>query len=342
MKRLLLLAFGLSACASNAPVPYPTVMPSGETDAVASVDDAADDPAIWVHPTDSSKSLILGTDKKVGLHAYDLSGKEVQFLKLPDPNNVDLRQGISIGSLSGDFAVTSNRGNNTFSILRVTENGAEDLVQLPAVTPEPYGICMAGGAQPLVAITHKTGELDIYAIDYDGTFKADRIGTDHVPGVQMEGCVFDEANGVLYVGYEEVGIFRFDLGLIDRPVAPSTIDVMGSDTRLIADIEGLTIYKTGEKSGYLIASVQGDNSYQVYDRESGRPALRFRITNGPAADGAEETDGLDVSSAPLGAAYPKGLLVVQDGFNRGDQGRQNFKLVDWRKVEALMQKSELQ
>jgi 3-phytase len=39
--------------------------------------DAADDPAIWVHPVDPALSLVLGTDKKGGLNVFDLEGKRL-------------------------------------------------------------------------------------------------------------------------------------------------------------------------------------------------------------------------------------------------------------------------
>ncbi|HEV2950851.1 MAG TPA: phytase, partial [Actinomycetota bacterium] len=62
-----------------------------ETDPVAHGGDAADDAAIWVHPTDPALSTIIGTDKLGGLAVYDLSGAQLQLL---DParrmNNVDL------------------------------------------------------------------------------------------------------------------------------------------------------------------------------------------------------------------------------------------------------------
>ena len=44
-------------------------------------------------------------------------------------------------------------------------------------------------------------------------------------------------------------------------------------------------------------------------------------------DGTSSTDGIDVMSAPLGAGFPNGLFVAQDGDN--DSGNQNFKLVPW-------------
>ena len=44
--------------------------------------DAADDAAIWIHPTDPSQSTIIGTDKSDdghGLVVYDLSGRELFY-----------------------------------------------------------------------------------------------------------------------------------------------------------------------------------------------------------------------------------------------------------------------
>ena len=39
-----------------------------------------DDPAIWLHPTDRSKSLIIGTDKDPdgALYVFDLAGRIIE------------------------------------------------------------------------------------------------------------------------------------------------------------------------------------------------------------------------------------------------------------------------
>jgi len=52
-----------------------------------------DDPAIWIHPTNTSSSLIIGTDKDSdgGLYLYDLNGKIIKkSIPLKRPNNVDV------------------------------------------------------------------------------------------------------------------------------------------------------------------------------------------------------------------------------------------------------------
>ena len=64
-----------------------------QTDPVATTEDAADDPAVWVHPTDPARSLVIGTNKKAGLVVYELTGKTVQVLDDGRMNNVDVVQG---------------------------------------------------------------------------------------------------------------------------------------------------------------------------------------------------------------------------------------------------------
>jgi 3-phytase len=64
----------------------------------------------------------------------------------------------------------------------------------------------------------------------------------------------------------------------------------------------------------------------IYRREKDNAYVKtFSITGGNGIDAVEDTDGIDVTMANLGAAFPEGVFVAQDGLN--DQGNQNFKLV---------------
>jgi 3-phytase len=54
-------------------------------------------------------------------------------------------------------------------------------------------------------------------------------------------------------------------------------------------------------------------------------------------DGVSETDGLEVTSAALGPAYPGGLLVAQDGRNIAPAQRQNFKFVSWADIARVLE-----
>ena len=109
----------------------------------------------------------------------------------------------------------------------------------------------------------------------------------------------------------------------------------GFGGRIAADTEGLTIYETGKRSGTLLVSSQGDNTFYTYDRQTNRPLKHFEVADGPIADSSQDCDGADAVSTPL-PGYPHGLLVVQDGDNTpvelGSDGEArvdtNFKFVD--------------
>ena len=62
-----------------------------ETESVTSLGDAADDPAIWFNELNPTESLIFGTDKRKGIHVYDIYGNELAFSRLGATNNIDLR-----------------------------------------------------------------------------------------------------------------------------------------------------------------------------------------------------------------------------------------------------------
>ncbi len=108
---------------------------------------------------------------------------------------------------------------------------------------------------------------------------------------------------------------------------------------LTADVEGLSIYYGPGDSGYLIASSQGSDNFVVYDRAGDNSFVGiFHIVADDilGIDGVSETDGLDVTAANLGTAFPNGVFVAQDGRNIAPDERQNFKLVPWQRIAEAM------
>lgn len=98
------------------------------------------------------------------------------------------------------------------------------------------------------------------------------------------------------------------------------------------DIEGLAIYNHSDGDGYLIASSQGNDSYAVFERKPpNKYTGSFKIVDSPTIDGSQKTDGIEVTSTPLGKNFPAGLFVTQDGENtdNGAASPQNFKLIRW-------------
>lgn len=319
--------------------PAPTVTALHETDPVETVDDAADDPAIWRNAADPARSLIVGTDKKAGLHVHDLQGRRISFTPSPRLNNVDLREGVNIGGTPGVLVAASDREdelNAKMALFRLdTAAGrAVPLGALPVGPGEAYGMCLWRRAEDGALfgfVVQKDGRIDQLAIDASGAQPTARLVRSLKLGTQSEGCVADDRTGILYVSEEDVGIWRFeaDPSGSAEAIAISKVD----NDRLYADAEGMALAPIGADGGYLVASSQGDNAYVLYRLPDLSYAGRFRIADG-VVDGVSETDGIEVMLGDYGPEFPEGLMVAQDGDNA--PATQNFKIVDWREVKRAL------
>ena len=327
------------------------VAAAAETTPVPDACDAADDPAVWVDESDPEASLIVATNKLRGLVVYGLDGAVVSTNDVGRVNNVDLRDGVDVGDEDTIVVAATNRTTWTIDVLELDpDSGALTPLLDAPISPDfdedPYGLCLYRSAA--------TGDLYVFANDQGGAVEQWRLdpgdtgltGTrvrSWAVGSQTEGCVADDANGWLFIGEEEVGIWRYraepGLSTAER-VAVDRVGVgEPAGGHLASHVEGLSIYAPpggGPDDGFLVASSQGNHAYVVYDRTPPH-AYRgtFRVGEAGAVDGVEDTDGLHVVSAPLGPRYPMGLLVVQDGVNLapdGAEANQNFKLVSWEDV----------
>ncbi len=318
----------------------PVVYAVAETTAVKTLDDAADDPAIWVNTAKPSDSRILGTDKKSGVAVYSLSGELKQFLDIGYPNNIDLRQNVTVGNWQGDLVIASNRQADTVTVMSMSPDGLTRLGDFPSLMPEPYGACLGLiDDTAVVFITYKHGNVLAHALSDIEPGNITQTPVGHTAyATQLEGCVVDDAASSIVIGEEAAGVWRNSLSFNEGMLLfshPQVIDSVDGPSGITADVEGITLYESANKQ-WLVVSSQGNDSYAVYDK-AGVFAGRFRITAGDTIDGAQETDGIAVTHANLGDRYPEGILVAQDGFNREEM--QNFKIVDWRDVRAALKLS---
>ncbi|MBM1198756.1 phytase [Pseudomonas fragi] len=332
-------ALAWKATPASLPPVLVSVKPAVQTEVVMSQGDAADDPAIWVHPQTPALSRVLGTNKQQGLEVYDLQGKRVQHLPVGRLNNVDVRPGFELGGRTVDLAVATNRDHSSLSVFSIDR--ATGTVQAAGEIATPvtdiYGLCL---------FKAPSGEIYSFANDKDGTFVQHRLYTkgDKVEGelvrqfkvaTQPEGCVADDRNQRLFIGEEDVAVWAVDA----RPDQPATLtSVIKVGGPVHDDIEGMGLYQT-EKDNYLVISSQGNDSYVVVDAEPPyalRGAFRVGVNAAAGIDGASETDGLEVTSANLGGAWSKGMLVVQDGRKRMPEQAQNFKYIPWSEVAKAL------
>ncbi|MGD9810063.1 MAG: phytase [Sphingobium sp.] len=336
----------LPACAGGgggvAPLPAVNVHASAETAPVGTGNaDAADDPAIWRNPADPAASLIVGTDKKAGLYVYGLDGKVKSFLDAGAVNNVDL-----LGGSEQALVVASDRNDLANSKLALFTLRFDDPVLKPlgAVESGPgeaYGVCLQRRD-----VSADLSALTAYAAIKDGTVREimltrrgdggydGRVRRQWKLASQIEGCVTSPRSGDLYIGEEDVGIWRIRAMIMDAAPQPEVFATVGSEGGLVADVEGLAYAMNPDAKDLLLASSQGDNAYAVFDTTDGKLLGRFRIADGTEIDGTSETDGIELMLGDFGPTFPGGLFIAQDGSNPG--AAQNFKLVSWQAiVDAL-------
>ena len=317
----------------------PNIYASYETPPVVTAEDAADDPAIVINFDNPADSLIFGTDKKSGVYLYDLKGNELSYAPLGNINNIDVRQlndkvfvtatNRSIQAIEywifnqNDFFNTSNHAD-IFSTA-ITTSTTPSAINI-------YGICMGLiNNTPVAFVTEDMGpSVELWTLD-----NAALVGT-FDNGGESEGCVFDDENQVLFISEEETnGVLKaYDLSQ-DLPFeSPFIVDSRKGN--IGGDPEGVALYKTSATEGYVVLSSQGDNKYNLYDRNVPYAFITsFQISDQDGGiDGTSDTDGISVSSFNFGGEFSKGLMVVQDGYNYdGDELKnQNFKIVPFKSV----------
>src|SRR5437867_11686899 len=120
MKRMLWLV-GITVASLSAAMAT-TVQPEAraQTAPVPHNGDAADDPAVWIHPQDPALSLVLGTDKRGGLHTYNMDGSAHELVSDGSrPNNVDVLYGFKLDGRTVDLAIATVRAGKKEMGVRV-------------------------------------------------------------------------------------------------------------------------------------------------------------------------------------------------------------------------------
>ena len=183
----------------------------------------------------------------------------------------------------------------------------------------------------------------------------------------IEGMVFDQKSGHLFLAQEDVGIWKLDIGkhtgnpeLVDKVRSygiPYTRTWDDQEEEYIcqlledqnpgyggqflhADVEGLTIFQGNKEKSFLLASSQGNSTFVIYSMDQfSEPKGIFRIYDPEHPDKpVEHCDGAMVTHQNLGGEFREGLMVVQDGNDdqTNTEERTNFKFISWKSIaEAL-------
>jgi 3-phytase len=327
----------------------------------AGTKDTVDDITIWADPVDRTRSVVIGADHgNSTVEVYDLAGERIQRIEVAEANNIDSRTGFTLAGSTVDLVGVAGGGSRggKMTFFRV----GSDTRQLTNVTAggflrvnSGYGFCMyrspVNGALYAFGVNPGGQVEQVELFDDGGMVNGRVVRTVEVePGAvdtaggnpqgndALEGCVADDGTGKLYVGEESYGIWKYGAeptdpaGSDDRTLVDGTEP--GPGGHIVPHVEGLTIVHGPAGSGYLLASSQGDYTYNVYRREEPHEFVRkVQVAGGSEADGCERTDGIDAALGDFGPAFPQGIFVCQDNTNTEPAaGGQNFKYVPLEQV----------
>ena len=323
---LVLISMYIFGCTKNNETSVNSIKPIVITEPVI-VD--SDDPAIWIHPDDPAKSIVLGTDKGGNLFAFDLDGKIIKSATgYQRFNNVDVEYGLMLNGKPIDIAVTTDRDAKMFHVFSLPDLTQIDGGGIPAFEGEEFGRPMgmaiykrpADGAFFAVA-SRKQGPSGSYLWQYRleddgvGNVKFTKVrafgdwsGIDDAGDGEIEAVAIDDDLGYIYYSDEVSGIRKYQA---DPDAPDANVELAHFGTKGFAsDREGISIYKTGESTGYILVSDQQANAFRIFPREGDgenphkHPLLKVVhvFTNG--------SDGSEVTNVALNSNFPKGLFVA--------------------------------
>ena len=300
----------------------------------------SDDPAIWVNSKDPAASLIIGTDKEVngGLYVFDLHGKVVKtVLELGRPNNVDIAYGFKLNDELVDIVITTERSNNQLRIFSVPDMEPIDnggLKVFEGVDERgPMGIALYSTSDGvLYAIVGRTdGPLEGYLWQYriedagNGNVKLVKVREfGKYSGVkEIEAIAVDNELGFVYYADEAFGVRKY---YANPAMGNEELALFGTDD-FGRDIEGISIYKTDDKTGYILISDQQVGTFNIYPREGTLEDQNRHQLIKSVELMTLESDGSEVSSTNLGPEFPKGIFVAMST-------DKTFHIYDWRDIAS--------
>lgn len=244
---------------------------------------SGDDPAIWVHPTDSTRSVVVVTAKEGGLRVYDLGARELQSVEAtPAPgegtvdgrfNNVDIARGVPLAGERVDVAVVSDRYNDQVRFYAIDPAGAG--------TAEPLREVTAPGLPWL--FSESRDEVDEAHTAYGLTVWQPEGGAAHAV-VTQEG-----ATTLATVRIEEVAPGLLGYRDVDTTVMPSSFDLPDGTTWVPCEepgagphLEGLAV---DQESAVLYAAQEDVGLWRLpLPFGSGEPVLVDRVRDFGVAD----------------------------------------------------------
>lgn len=287
-----------------------------------------DDPAIWVHPTDPSKSLVIGTDKDENgaLYVYDLQGKIVKIVDgLKRPNNVDIEYGLMLNGKKTDIAIAAERLTHKlriFSLPEMEEIDGGGIEIFVGETGENFRDLMG------ISIYKNPKDEKIYAIagrksgPTDGTYLWQYLLSDNGKGKvkaelvrkfgnysgkkEIEAIAVDDALGYVYYCDENVGVRKY---YADPEKGNEELALFATEG-FTDDNEGISIYTLEDGTGYILVSDQQANQFHIFPREGSKENPHQHDLIKIIKTSTNHSDGCEASNVAFNDTFKNGLFVA--------------------------------
>lgn len=300
--------------------PLPQVDWTLQTPVIAAPGDG-DDPAIWLHPTDPTKSLVIATAKNGGLRVYDLNAAQVQSL-LPGSalvdgsnqasrlNNVDVQYGFKLADGSrADVAVFTDRGQDRLRMFRITGTPGAPLQEIAMSASSPSRLYPVSPGTTGQAIgTQATG----YGITLWRDQSTDRLY-----------ALVNQRREAVVSRFELTAVSDgFKSTLVDTWNFPTTFQGTGLTAGSRRQFEGMVV---DQQTGMLFAAQEDVGIWRVNLRTGvadATPILRSKEFD-PSSPLVSDVEGLTIRYGANGAGA---LLVSSQGnstfhaYDRGSYG----------------------
>lgn len=341
---LFLASFAISCGSKLASVPKNALIPSVITETTPN---DTDDPAIWINKKNPAESLIIGTDKEEaigGLYAYNLQGKIVNKVYPMDrPNNVDIAYDFTLKGKKIDIAVVTERKKNVIRIfslpdLKPIDNGGI-LVFEDSDQKDPMGIALytnPKNAKTYAVVGRKEGPSGEYLYQYElldrnGIVEAKLIRKfgNYSGKKEIEAIAVDNELGFIYYSDETAGIRKY----YAAPEKGNEELAFFGQKDFKRDHEGIALYKTNAKNGYLLISDQQANHFVVYKREGETNNAHEHKMIAKIPFSSVECDGADAVNFNFGAPFTNGIFVAMSN-------GKVFQYYDWNIIQEEIDKQQ--
>jgi 3-phytase len=308
----------------------------------------SDDVAIWYNKLQPEKSLIFGTDKgnstiSGSLFVFDIHGKEISkktVKNLSRPNNVDVAYGFKYLNQHIDIVVFTERDANRIRVFKIPEmeqidNGGIQVFEGETLkSPMGIGLFKSKDGKIFAIVSRSYGPSGEYLWQYELKTNSKGITEGKLARKfgyfsqikTIEAIAVDNELGYVYYSDERKAIRKY----YAHPDSSNAELAAFGLNDFEEDIEGISIYKSSDSTGFIIVSDQEADLFQIYKREGEQNNPHFHPLEASIHLSTHDSDGNEVTHMPL-PGFPEGLFIAMSS-------NKTFHYYDWLDIKPLLTK----